>query len=502
MAGGDVTDFEDETVGSIPGGFTSGGSAVWTVVSDGIHAHGASGMSVKAGTITHLQETYLDITRAVGAGDLTFWAWVSSEQDYDFFDFYVDGTRYFHYTPGQYGHFNDVGYPASNPDTIAMGASNDGGISGEEERSAYSQFGSVLDVVAPSSGGGQGITTTDRSGNKGYDNSDYYSSFGGTSSATPLAAGIIADNPALTSGEVRSILREGADKIGPYAYSGDRNDYYGYGRVNLFNSLCPDSDGDGYTVCANDCDDGDPAINPTASEVCDNEDNNCDGTVDGITQATSCGVGECAATGTETCTAGVWGGDTCDPLAGATPETCNNIDDDCDGQTNEGLQYQLTTSVNPPGNGSLSGNDCSAGCTYDCLQEVVFNAVEDSGYPFNSWTGCDDPSGSLCTMTMDANKSVTAEFDTCMYPARVLGATTNYYSTLQSAYDDPATQDTDMIQCREVTFFGDMTIDRNIAVTIQGGYDCTYSVITGTTTIDGNMTINNGVITIENLELQ
>jgi hypothetical protein len=207
-------------------------------------------------------------------------------------------------------------------------------------------------------------------------------------------------------------------------------------------------------------------------------------------------------TGVETCTAGSWGGDTCDPLAGATAEVCDNLDNDCDGQNNEGLQYQLTTSVNPPGNGSLSGDDCSTGCTYDCLQEVVFNAVEDSGYPFNSWTGCDDPSGSLCTMTMDANKSITAEFDACMYRVRVLGATTNYYSTLQSAYDDPATQDTDMIQCREVTFFGDMTIDRNIAVAIQGGYDCTYSVITGTTTIDGSMTINNGAITIENLELQ
>jgi len=45
---------------------------------------------------------------------------------------------------------------------------------------------------------------------------------------------------------------------------------------------CPDEDDDGFRSAAcggEDCDDGDPAINPTASEVaCDYLDNNCDGT--------------------------------------------------------------------------------------------------------------------------------------------------------------------------------------------------------------------------------
>jgi hypothetical protein len=47
-----------------------------------------------------------------------------------------------------------------------------------------------------------------------------------------------------------------------------------------------------------------------SAEVCDNKDNNCDGLVDeGLTRGTTCGTGECAGnTGTETCTAGVWGG--------------------------------------------------------------------------------------------------------------------------------------------------------------------------------------------------
>jgi hypothetical protein len=90
----------------------------------------------------------------------------------------------------------------------------------------------------------------------------------------------------------------------------------------------------GNIVCqsGSEVDTCDPLAGASA-EICDNLDNDCDGTVDGITQGTTCGVGECAGnTGVDTCTAGTWGGDTCDPLAGATTEVCDGtLDEDCDG---------------------------------------------------------------------------------------------------------------------------------------------------------------------------
>jgi hypothetical protein len=103
----------------------------------------------------------------------------------------------------------------------------------------------------------------------------------------------------------------------------------------------------------------DGEIGPTA-EVCDNLDNDCDGNTDeNLSRATTCGIGECSGnTGAETCTAGTWGGDTCDPLAGATVETCDNLDNDCDGSTDENLSRATTCGV-----GECSGNTGAETCT-------------------------------------------------------------------------------------------------------------------------------------------
>jgi subtilisin family serine protease len=137
----------------------------------------------------------------------------------------------------------EVLFPASHPNVIAVGASTD-----RDVRAAYSNRGSKLDFVAPSGPwssrgqAGQRIRTTDRTDAKGYNTSpspggDYTPDFGGTSSASPLAAGvaalILSANPDLSSEEVRRILRETADKIGGVTYDAQGfHREYGYGRIN------------------------------------------------------------------------------------------------------------------------------------------------------------------------------------------------------------------------------------------------------------------------------
>jgi hypothetical protein len=91
----------------------------------------------------------------------------------------------------------------------------------------------------------------------------------------------------------------------------------------------------------------------------------------------------------------------------------------------------------------------------------------------------------------------------CLDPVRILDTPPIYYSTLQSAYDDAV--DGDTIQSHDQAFNEDLyidDIDDNKSVTFEGGYDCSYSTITGKTTLNGNLTISNGTATIGNFELQ
>ncbi len=78
----------------------------------------------------------------------------------------------------------------------------------------------------------------------------------------------------------------------------------------------------------------------------------------------------------------------------------------------------------------------------------------------------------------------------CLSPVRIGGATPLYFSTLQAAYD--AAVDGDIIQSRAVSLAGDLDLNRNISVTLQGGYNCDYTTITGTTTLNGTLTDSDG----------
>ncbi|MDI1481161.1 MopE-related protein [Polyangium sp. y55x31] len=85
-----------------------------------------------------------------------------------------------------------------------------------------------------------------------------------------------------------------------------------------------------------------------SDETCNAVDDNCDGVVDdgnpeGGGACTTGLAGVCGA-GTENCLSGVV---QCTPnvAPGSTPETCNSLDDDCDGQTDEGFALGTSCTV-------------------------------------------------------------------------------------------------------------------------------------------------------------
>jgi subtilisin family serine protease len=126
-----------------------------------------------------------------------------------------------------------VDYPAYLSNVIAVGAVTNLGT-----RSSYSNRGTALDVVAPSNPApgqsGAGVRTTDRMGTAGYASGNYTNTFGGTSAACPVVAGVAAlvldVNPSLTGTAVRERLTSTATDMGAAGFDND----FGFGRVNAF----------------------------------------------------------------------------------------------------------------------------------------------------------------------------------------------------------------------------------------------------------------------------
>lgn len=149
------------------------------------------------------------------------------------------------------------GFPA-HPDVIAVGA-----MTSLNKKALYSNWGSQLSVTSPSNNfdpttynqlPGRGITTTDNE----YYGSDftpgkrYTNSFGGTSSATPLVAGICGlvktANPGLSAAQIKEILEQSADKIEDASsdplynlakgtYSNGISEWFGHGKINAANAV-------------------------------------------------------------------------------------------------------------------------------------------------------------------------------------------------------------------------------------------------------------------------
>ena len=122
----------------------------------------------------------------------------------------------------------------------------------------------------------------------------------------------------------------------------------GFGTPGDSTSACAAPDG--FVADSSDCDDHDDDIHPDATEECDGEDNNCNGEtdeagaigtaawypdVDGDSYGTTTGaISACSAPTGFVSIAGDCD-DTMPTVSPAETETCNAIDDDCDGETDE-----------------------------------------------------------------------------------------------------------------------------------------------------------------------
>src|SRR2546425_3909948 len=118
-----------------------------------------------------------------------------------------------------------------------------------------------------------------------------------------------------------------------------------------------------------------------------------------------------------------WSG--CDTVSGAT---CTVTMTAAKSVTATFTAQRFTLTVNRAGTGngtatsSPPGINCGATCSaaYDSGTVVTLAATPAAGSTFSSWSGCNTVSGTICTVTMTAARSVTATFNVAVVSAPVL----------------------------------------------------------------------------------
>ncbi len=163
-------------------------------------------------------------------------------------------------------------------------------------------------------------------------------------------------------------------------------------------ALLTDDDHDGYSESEGDCDDANPSRYPGATESCDGVDNDCDGLVDEdgggpITypDADGDGYGD-AANPSDACvppaTNNALGGDCDDTRASIHPdavETCDGVDQDCNGVIDDNATDAPSWYVDADGDGYAAGPDNSV---KSCTQPDGYTASQDT-------LDCDDSNPSV-----------------------------------------------------------------------------------------------------------
>ncbi|NVN91050.1 MAG: DUF1566 domain-containing protein [Desulfuromonadales bacterium] len=149
----------------------------------------------------------------------------------------------------------------------------------------------------------------------------------------------------------------------------------------------------------------------------------------------------------------------------------------------------VTTNVTP---GILSWSGATGTANYPANTSVTLTATPENGSSFSGWSV--ECTGSVpCTLIMTGPHIATATFT--MNDSIRIGMATKPYGTVNLAY--AVAQDGDIIKALGINFTGDATLNRPVAVTLQGGYDSGFGSRSGNTTLDGNLSIGSGSVIID-----
>ena len=236
-------------------------------------------------------------------------------------------------------------------------------------------------------------------------------------------------------------IDEGASDATAWFADADQDSY---GDVENYVTACDQPDG--YIGDWSDCDDANPAVNPGESEVCDEIDQNCNGEVDEGVQSTyfadvdgdSFGDAESSADACLAPSGYVEDATDCnDGEASVNPsatEVCNGIDDDCEGTIDEGASDASTWYSDVDGDGFGDVNVSEISC------EASSGFVSDSA-------DCNDTDASVNPSAIETCDNIDNDCDGAVDPSTSVGTGTWYVDDDNDGWGDSS--GTPVVQCTQ-----------------------------------------------------
>ena len=115
----------------------------------------------------------------------------------------------------------------------------------------------------------------------------------------------------------------------------------------------------------------------------------------------------------------------------------------------------------------------------------------------SSYVGSVSRSGQI---TVEGHPVTVTQSASCSRQPVKLVSTSNYYSSIATAYD--MAQNNEIIEVQGIPFIGNFLFDLDRVVMLMGGFDCDFGTNLLQTTISGSLTITGGTVEVENILIE